>query len=321
MSKQPDVSVIVAAWKAATTVEDAVRSALASRGVAIEVVVVDDASPDNTWTVLQKLAATDPRIVINRLVANGGPSAARNRAITLAKGRYVAVLDADDAVTPERFAMLVAMADSQSADLIVDNMTEVDAAGQTIGAGRFLKSVMFQTQRSIDLATWVEFNQPMKEGDCIGYLKPLIRRATLDRLKAAYDPLLRNSEDYYIVADMLARGARMTYTPQAGYRYTRAAGSTSHRLKPEQTKAWLDAETRFTVRHDAHLTPREQDALAHRMRGLRNVNQFVSATDTLKSKRFGAFIGVLLSDVRAAGFTLSTLAKVAAGKLLRRPLV
>ena len=321
MTGQPDVSVIVAAWKAARTVNHAVQSALASTGVAVEVIVVDDASPDDTWCVLQQLAATDPRIVIDKLTINGGPSAARNRAISLAKGRYVAVLDADDTVMPERFRTLIAMADSQKADLIVDNMIEVDAEGQTIGAGFFLKSEPFQTQRSIDLQMWVAFNQPMKAGDCIGYLKPLIRKATLDKTRAAYDPLLRNSEDYYLVADMLARGARMTYTPQAGYRYTRAAGSTSHRLKPEQTKAWLEAEARFAVRHDAHLTPTEHDALAHRMRTLRNVDQFVAATAKLKAKHVGAFIGVLLSDLRAASFTLSTLAKVAAGKVLRRQIV
>lgn len=321
MTGQPDVSVIVAAWKAAAFVERAVLSALASTGIAVEVIVVDDASPDDTWTVLQRLAATDSRIVIDRLVTNGGPSAVRNRAITLAKGRYLAVLDADDTMTPDRLALLVCMADSQNADLIVDNMTEVDAAGQIIGLGRFLKSVTFQTQQSINLETWIAFNQPMKTGDCIGYLKPLIRRVTLDKMRASYDPLLRNSEDYYLVADMLARGARMTYTPQAGYRYTRAAGSTSHRLKPEQTRAWLEAETRFADRHHAHLTPKEHDALAHRMRALRKVNQLVLATDKLKSKRIGAFIGVLLSDVSAAGFTLTTLGRVAADKLLRRSLV
>ena len=76
MTGQPDVSVIVAAWKAARTVNHAAQSALASTGVAVEVVVVDDASPDDTWCVLQQLAATDPRIVIDKLTINGGPSAA-----------------------------------------------------------------------------------------------------------------------------------------------------------------------------------------------------------------------------------------------------
>ena len=321
MTVQPDVSVVVAAWKAAAFVERAVRSALTSTGVAVEVVVVDDASPDDTWNVLQRLAAADSRILIDRLTTNGGPSAARNRAITLATGRYVSVLDADDTMAPDRLALLVGLADKQNADIVVDNMTEVDADGLTIGTGRFLKSDMFQTQRPVSLETWVAFNEPMKSGDCIGYLKPLIRRATLDRMRVTYDALLRNSEDYYLVADLLARGARMTYTPQAGYRYTRAVGSISHRLKPEHTKAWLDAEARFADRHYAHLTPREHDALAHRMRALRNVDQFVTATEKLKSKRIGGFVGVLLSDVGAVGFTLSTLSKIAAGKLLRRPVV
>lgn len=318
MTQQPDVSVIVAAWKAAATVEHAVRSALASSGVAVEVIVVDDASPDDTWAELQRLAATDSRIVIDRLPTNGGPSAARNRAIALAKGRYVGVLDADDAVTPERFATLVAMAETHHADIAVDNMIEVDASGQVIGDGRFLRSEDFRLQRTINLETWIDFNEPMKAGDCIGYLKPLIRTAALEKYRATYDATLRNSEDYYLVADLLARGARMLYTPQAGYRYTRTAGSTSHRLKPEQTRAWLEAEKRFAARQDAYLTPLEHDALSDRMRALRNVNQFVAATEALKSKRIGAFLGVMLSDVRAAGYTLSMLARVATAKAQRR---
>jgi succinoglycan biosynthesis protein ExoO len=318
---QPDVSVVVAAFNAASFVERAIGSALASTGVVVEVVVVDDVSTDDTWALLQRLAATDSRIVIDRLVKNGGPSAARNRAVLLGKGRYIAVLDADDTMAPERLAALVRIADSQNADLVADNMLEVDASGQSIGVGRFLKSVTFQTQRAINLEMWIAYNQPMKAGDCLGYLKPLIRRVTLDKLKASYDPLLRNSEDYYLVADLLARGARMTYTPQTGYHYTRAAGSTSHRLKPEHTKAWLDAEARFGVRHAAHLTPLEHDALAHRMRALKNVDQFVAAADRLKSRRIGAFVGLLVSDLRASVFTLSTFARVGLGKLLRKPIV
>ena len=83
---RPDVSVIIAAWKAADLVECAVRSALMSRGVTIEVIVVDDASPDRTFAVLKQLAAHDPRVIIDRLTSNGGPSVARNRAIDLVPG-------------------------------------------------------------------------------------------------------------------------------------------------------------------------------------------------------------------------------------------
>lgn len=321
MSALPDVSVIVAAWKAADLVERAVASALASTGVNVEVVVVDDASPDGTWSILESLAARDTRVVVDRLPSNGGPSAARNRAVKLAKGRFLAVLDADDAMKSDRLANLVALAEKHASDIVADNMIEVDASGQKIGNGRFLKDEAFQIQRTIDLETWIAFNEPMKPGDCLGYLKPLIRKSTLEKYKVSYDPLLRNSEDYYLVADLLARGARMTYTPNGGYHYTRAEGSTSHRLKPEHTKAWLEAERRFAERQDAHLTPLEHDALARRISALRRVNQFVRATEALKEKRVGAFLGALASDAGSAGYTLVTLAKIALGKSLGRRLV
>ena len=317
----PDISVIIPAWKAGGFITRAVDSALASQGVNLEVVVVDDASPDDTFAVLQQLAARDTRVIIDRLAANGGPSAARNRARELAKGRFVAVLDADDAVTPDRFARLLAIAETGVADIVVDNMLEVDNADSVLGDGLFLKSREFTESGDITLLKWIGFNQPMKAADCLGYLKPLMRRATLDRLSASYDPALRNSEDYYLVADLLACGARMTYTPEPGYLYTRAAGSISHRLKAADTRAWLMAEAKFQHQHRARLSPAELVALARRLRALRNVDQFVAAVDALKGRRVGTFLGLLASDISGAGFTLSTFAKIAAGKVLRRRLV
>lgn len=315
---RPDVSVVIAAFNAAGLVERAIHSALQSRGVTVEVVVVDDASPDQTFVILKTLAAAEPRLVVDRLDVNGGPSVTRNRAITLSRGQFVAIVDADDEIEPDRLARLVAHAERRGADIVVDNMKEVDERGRLLASGLFLKSPAFIAPRTIDLATWVSFNQPMKAGDCLGYLKPVIRRATLDRLRAAYDPALRNSEDYYLVADLLAQGARMQYTPEAGYRYTRSAGSTSHRLKPEQTRAWLDAETRFIQRFGGALGSRQRHALSRRGRALRHVNQLVAATHALKTRRVGEFLRLLMSDLESAAYTLTMFAKVAGGKLLGR---
>lgn len=314
----PDVSVIVAAWKAAAFLERAVASALASQNLNVEVIVVDDASPDDTFAVAQRLAASDPRVVAVRLPANVGPSAARNRAIGLARGTYIAVLDADDAMKPDRLERLVALAERKGADIAVDNMAEVDEAYRPIGDGKFLKSPRFSEARAIDLETWIAFNEPMKAGDCIGYLKPVMRRATLETLDARYDPTLRNSEDYYFVAHLLAAGARMSYTPEAGYLYTRAAGSTSHRLRPDQTKAWLVAEDAFQKRREAVFSAPVRQALARRNRALRNVDQMVAATHALKARKVGAFVKLLVSDPAAAGFTLKTFAGVAMGRVFGR---
>lgn len=319
--KQIDVSVVIPAWKAETFIARSISSALASRDLNVEVVVVDDASPDDTYGELQRLAATDRRIVVDRLPVNSGPSAARNRAIALSKGRFVAVLDADDTITPDRLAYLLSVAEKSGADIVVDNMLEVDEAGERIDDEPFLASEAFAEPRDIDLASWIRFNQPMKGGECLGYLKPVFRRATLTRLAARYDEALRNSEDYYLVAHLLAAGARMTYTPEPGYLYQRSAASTSHRLQLEQTQAWLDAETRFRTLFGNMLTPEERSAQNRRERGLLDVHQFVGALDAVKAKNAKAVFNNLAADLHASAFTLSTFAKIAMGKALRRKLV
>jgi hypothetical protein len=161
----------------------------------------------------------------------------------------------------------------------------------------------------------------MGSGDCLGYLKPLIRKSKLDETGIRYDPGLRNSEDYYLVAELLAAGARMSYAPEAGYLYRRSTSSTSHRLKPAHTKAWLDAEKRFTDAHEGRFSSKEETALAARGRKLRDVNQFVLAVEAVQGKRIGGFFKLLASDLQATGYTLSTFSKIALGKVLRRRLV
>jgi succinoglycan biosynthesis protein ExoO len=321
MSSKVDVSVIIPTWKAAGFIGRAVRSALASTGVNIEVVAVDDASPDDTFDVLKQLATTDPRVVIDRLPANAGPSAARNRAIALSKGRFIAILDADDTMTPDRLAYLVSVAQRNEADIVVDNMLEVDEAGDRISKYAFLSGENFEEPDDVDLETWIYFNQPMKSGDCLGYLKPLIRRSAIERLAARYDEKLRNSEDYYLIAHLLAAGARMSYVPEAGYLYRRSEDSTSHRLDPSQTRALVDAEERFHTLFSNTLTPQERSALARRERGLRDVDQFVRALDALKTRKIREVPRLLASDIRASTFTLATFAKIAMGKALGMKLV
>lgn len=316
-----DVSVIIAAWRAAETIESAVASALSSTGVSVEVIAIDDASPDATTPLLRRMSAADARVTTDRLETNSGPSIARNRAIDLAKGKYIAVLDADDTLAPDRLATLVSVAERTGADIVVDNMVEVDDAGRTVGEGRFLKAPRFAVEHEVDLAEWVAFNQPLRSGGCLGYLKPLFRRAKLGRGGAVYDGALRNSEDYHLVAQLLASGSRMTYTPSAGYIYRRSSTSTSHRLKPEQTRALLDAEDRFQARFAERLTPGDRALLRDRKRGLRGLHQLVCSIDAVKAGKPAALANLLASDLRSSAFTMSTFARIAMGKVLRRKLV
>ncbi len=95
------MSVVVPAYQSERYIGEAVRSALAQTVTAIEVIVIDDGSTDATAAIVERLAASDSRIRIVRQ-ARGGVSAARNRGLAEARGRWVALLDADDVWLPAR---------------------------------------------------------------------------------------------------------------------------------------------------------------------------------------------------------------------------
>ncbi len=95
------VSIILPAYNAAQTIETAVRSCLDQSCPDLELVLIDDGSTDETLSILQRLAQTDKRI---KIIANShqGIVEALNSGIAAAKGKYIARMDSDDVMYPER---------------------------------------------------------------------------------------------------------------------------------------------------------------------------------------------------------------------------
>ena len=92
------VSVVVPCHNGAASLTGAVQSVRTQFGPSMEVIVVDDASTDDSAAVAAQLAVTDPSVRIIRRATNGGPAAARNTGLRAADGRYVCFLDADPTV-------------------------------------------------------------------------------------------------------------------------------------------------------------------------------------------------------------------------------
>jgi glycosyltransferase involved in cell wall biosynthesis len=105
-SAGPLVTVIIPTRDRADLLPRAVASALAQTWTALEIIVVDDGSTDETASVLAAL--DDPRLVVIRRQTSGGVSAARNVAIGVARGAYVALLDSDDEWLPDKTARQLA---------------------------------------------------------------------------------------------------------------------------------------------------------------------------------------------------------------------
>ena len=317
-SQTVDASVIIAAWNAQAYIHKAIGSALSQTGITFEVIVVDDASPDETYETVQSLADDDVRLKVLKSPVNGGPSAARNIGIKHARGRYVAVLDADDAFSvKDRLEKLVKIADQENADIIVDNMIRVNSKGQRIDEGDFLNCEEYKSRHVIGLKQYVLENVMMSKRPGLGYLKPLFKTESLRRYNASYDESLRNSEDYYLVADLLANGAKMVFEPIAGYAYQVEEGSISHRLTSELTGKLVDAAKRFDKRHVGKLSRAEKNAVAKYRTRLEHTHVFQQIVECLKMKQVSGVLSALFSRVDAFPFVFNQFFKILSKKISR----
>ena len=96
----PTVSVVVPCYKYGQYVTGCVTSLLENSEVDLDILVVDDASPDDSWSVVERLPQLDPRVRVQRNEQNQGLIATANAAIMAATGDYVVLLSADDAHAP-----------------------------------------------------------------------------------------------------------------------------------------------------------------------------------------------------------------------------
>lgn len=101
-SDGPLVTVLVAAYEAAGTLPTALRALREQTWRNLEIIVLDDCSPDETCAVVEGIAATDPRIRLVRMPQNAGAYVARNKGLDLATGEFVTLHDADDWAHPLR---------------------------------------------------------------------------------------------------------------------------------------------------------------------------------------------------------------------------
>jgi len=110
-ARRPLVSVIIPCYNYGAFLPASSASALTQRGVEVEVIVVDDASTDDSAEVARSLAATDPRVRVIRHEKNAGHVVTFNDGYAQASGEFIVRLDADDLLTDGSLARAVALFD------------------------------------------------------------------------------------------------------------------------------------------------------------------------------------------------------------------
>ncbi|MEB3360077.1 MAG: glycosyltransferase family 2 protein [Synechococcales bacterium] len=283
----PEVSVIIPAYNTEAYIETAIASALNQTLTNLEVVVVDDASTDQTATLAEQI--DDPRLRVIRLPYNQGAAVARNRALDAAHGRWVAVLDSDDWYAPERLEVLLKRAIAADVDMIADDLYYVqDGASEPWTTLIRRSGERVDAPRLIEAADYVTSDLPGRSGLHLGFAKPIIKRSLLVTHRIRYDDAIRLGQDFFFYLKCLAHGAKFLLYPQAYYFYRARPGSLVSKSQLERLEqacqgllAQLETEV---VRQNPALTA----ALEKKLQVCQRNRAYYRVVEPLKQRRFGA---------------------------------
>ena len=126
------VSIIMAAYNAEKTIEQAINSVLRQTYTDFELLVVNDCSKDRTVELVKGIAATDGRVRLISNVKNSGVSYTRKHGLEEATGSWIAILDSDDAWAPEKLEKQIELQNRTNADLLFTGSDFMDSEGRPI---------------------------------------------------------------------------------------------------------------------------------------------------------------------------------------------
>lgn len=132
MEQQTLISVIVPCYKVEAYLPKCVDSILAQTHRNLEIILVDDGSPDASGEIADSYAARDTRVrVIHK--QNGGLSSARNAGLDIAAGEFVAFVDSDDWIEPDSCEVMLAAAEKYNVKMVIAGRMDVEGENQIPG--------------------------------------------------------------------------------------------------------------------------------------------------------------------------------------------
>ena len=211
----PKVSIITPLFNGAGFIEETIRSVLNQTFTDWEMIIVDDCSGDHPEAIISRYADRDARIRLIRLEQNHGAAAARNVAMDLACGDYIAFLDGDDTWKPAKLQRQVGLMES-------NNWTFSFTAYETVKQDGTPTGKIVRVPKKIDYRTYLK-------NTVIGCLTVMIDRRHTGPFKM---PLIRTSHDMALWLDLMKRGfaAHGIDEVLASYRLV-SSSNTANKLK------------------------------------------------------------------------------------------
>ena len=233
MSKNPLVTILIPTYNASSTIEKALESVFEQDYTSLEIIIIDDASTDDTLSVIEKFKKANTRIPIQIItkVENKGPAHSRNIGIKTAKGKYIALLDSDDYLHPDK---------------IKTQITFLESYPDFMGCSTFMQN--FGLQNNIVGAPTDTTN--LKDILLIGmpflHASFVFRKNFVLDKKIFYNEEFRTAEDYEWAVRLFDAGAKIKNIDQPLHYYRISGSQESFQLdengnQKRNDKQWLAA--------------------------------------------------------------------------------
>lgn len=298
-------TVVIPVYCGDATLYRAARSALDQTLRDIEVILVDDASTDGSWQVIKDLLRQDNRVRALRHRRNRGKSVAMNRAMALARGEWLAVLDADDWYHSDRLEALVTLAEGRNADLAADNQFLYDAAADRV------VGTAWPTGQAVWRLSFDDFllGSDAYESFNLGMLKPVLRVAFMRDMRLCYEENARQGEDFFHLLQFYLAGGRAVVSDNPTYFYTQPFGAISRqwshagRTRYDFQNAY-DINRRYLTEAEHILSRRQREKLVARHDRLKSLETYFSAKDAFSHRRWFDALTQLAGHPAAIGYLL-----------------
>lgn len=225
----PVVSIVIPAFNAAGTIAEALASVRAQTFADYEVIVVDDASNDDTVAVANSESSSSPNYRIISLPSNRGPATARNAGISAARGEWIAFLDGDDAWLPWKLELQFEMVKAHdTCDAFCGTSVAMGVPVPLPHAG--IQSGLVRTFTTRELAIRNE----------VATSTVLVRKIAVERA-GLFDEQFRGPEDYDLWMRLAAKSPIMKLDyPLSHYRHMEGSLSRDDRKFLPQVLRVLD---------------------------------------------------------------------------------
>ena len=248
----PLITFIIPVYKALPWLERSLSSILNAEKKAplpIEILICDDASPDDTGKLVDRLAESDPRIIPLHNEKNGSVCYSRNRCLDLAKGKWICFVDQDDVLDENAFEVFAKTLDEESQIIYYGFEDFYDGSPIEMGDGNPGTTRVY-TGEGIKKLQWDCLCRYKDSKPLISYrLLPvpwgkLYRREFLNEYGVRFREGLHREEDIGFNLTALAHCTHVKSCPYPLYHYRRSLDTQSHTYRPEirretdETLAW-----------------------------------------------------------------------------------